>query len=116
MLAHKASREAEVAIETMAGEEAHIRYRAIPSCIYTSPEIAAVGLSEKDAKDRGIPFRAAKYDLVANGRFLGETDGERGLVKAIVGKEHGELLGLHVIAPYASEIITVGTQASKWKC
>ncbi|MDY0093247.1 MAG: dihydrolipoyl dehydrogenase [Candidatus Vecturithrix sp.] len=110
MLAHKASREAEVAIETMAGEEAHIRYRAIPSCIYTSPEIATVGLSEKNAKDRGIPFRAAKYDLVANGRFLGETDGERGLVKAIVGKEHGELLGLHVIAPYASEIITVGTQ------
>lgn len=110
MLAHKASREAEVAVDVMAGEEAHIRYRAIPSCIYTSPEIATVGLSEKEASTQGIPFRVAKYDLVANGRFLAETEGERGFVKAIIGKEHGELLGLHIIAPYASEIITVGTQ------
>ncbi|GAK58108.1 dihydrolipoyl dehydrogenase [Candidatus Vecturithrix granuli] len=110
MLAHKASREAEVAVDVMAGEEAHIRYRAIPSCIYTSPEIATVGLSEKEASTQGIPIRIAKYDLVANGRFLAETEGERGLVKAIIGKEHDELLGLHIIAPYASEIITVGTQ------
>lgn len=110
MLAHKASREAEVAVDVMAGEEAHIRYRAIPSCIYTSPEIATVGLSEREATQQGKAFRMTKYDLVANGRFLGETEGERGLVKAIIGKEHGELLGLHVIAPYASEIITVGTQ------
>ena len=110
MLAHKASREAETAVDVMAGEEAHIRYRAIPSCIYTSPEIATVGLSEKEASSQGIPFRVAKYDLVANGRFLAETEGERGLVKAIIGKEHGELLGLHIIAPYASELITAGTQ------
>lgn len=110
MLAHKASREAEAAVDSMAGEETQMRYRAIPACIYTSPEIATVGLSEKDAAQQGKAFRVSKYDLVANGRFLGETEGERGLVKAIIGKEHGELLGLHILAPYASEIITTGTQ------
>ncbi len=110
MLAHKASREAEVAVDVIVGKEAEVRYRAIPSCIYTSPEIATVGLSEKNAADQGIDIQVGRYDLVANGRFLGETEGERGLVKAVVGKEHGEVLGLHMISPYASEIITVGTQ------
>ncbi len=110
MLAHKASREAEVAVDTIAGEEACARYHAIPSCIYTSPEIATVGLSEKEAAEQGKEFTVGRYDMVANGRFLGETEGERGLVKAIVGKKYGELLGLHIISPYASEIITVGTQ------
>jgi dihydrolipoamide dehydrogenase len=110
MLAHKASREAEVAVDTIAGEDTSARYRAIPSCIYTSPEIATVGLSEKEAIEQNQEFSIGKYDMVANGRFLGETEGERGMVKALVGKQYGELLGLHIISPYASEIITVGTQ------
>lgn len=110
MLAHKASREAEVAVDTMAGKQAEARYRAIPSCIYTSPEIATVGLTEAQAKAQGLDYAVAKYDLVANGRFLGENEGERGLVKVVTGKPYGELLGLHILAPYASEIITVGTQ------
>ena len=110
MLAHKASREAEVAVDVMAGKDVSVRYRAIPSCIYTSPEIAAVGLTEKEATEQGKKFRIGKYDLVANGRFLGENEGERGIVKALIGEEHGELIGLHILAPYASEMITVGTQ------
>ena len=110
MLAHKASREAEVAVDTMAGKETYSRYRAIPSCIYTSPEIATVGLSEKEAAEQDKAFNVGRYDLVANGRFLGENEGERGVAKAIVGKPYGELLGLHILAPYASEMITVGTQ------
>ena len=110
MLAHKASREAEVAVDAMAGKDVKMHYRAIPSCIYTSPEIAIVGLSEKEAEEQGIEFAVGRYDMVANGRFLGETEGERGIVKAIVGKKYGDLLGLHILAPYASEIITAGTQ------
>lgn len=110
MLAHKASREAEVAVDTIAGKQAEMRYRAIPSCIYTSPEIATVGLTEAQAKEEGIDVSVTKYDLAANGRFLGENDRERGLVKVLLGKQYGELLGLHILAPYASEIITVGTQ------
>jgi len=110
MLAHKASREAEVAVDTIAGGETDARYHAIPSCIYTSPEIATVGLSEKEAAEQGKEYKVGRYDMVANGRFLGENEGERGLVKAIIGKTYGELLGLHIIAPYASEVITVGTQ------
>jgi dihydrolipoamide dehydrogenase len=110
MLAHKASREAEVAADTMAGKQAEARYRAIPSCIYTSPEIATVGLTEQQVQEQGIDYKVAKYDLVANGRFLGENEGERGVVKVLLGKQYDELLGLHILAPYASEIITVGTQ------
>ena len=110
MLAHKASREAEVAVDTIAGEKTSARYHAIPSCIYTSPEIATVGLSEKEAAEQGKAYKVGRYDMVANGRFLGENEGERGFVKAIIGKKYGELLGLHMIAPYASEVITVGTQ------
>lgn len=110
MLAHKASREAEVAVDTIAGQKTEVRYRAIPSCIYTSPEIATVGLTEKDAEDRGIAHKIGRYDLVANGRFLGENEGERGIVKVLIGKQYGELLGVHILAPYASEMITVGTQ------
>ncbi len=110
MLAHTASREAEVAVDAMAGKDVRISYRAIPSCIYTSPEIATVGLTEQDAEEQGKAFKVGRYDMVANGRFLAETEGERGLVKAIVGKQDGELLGLHIISPYASEIITVGAQ------
>lgn len=110
MLAHKASREAEVAVDTMAAKEAEARYRAIPSCIYTSPEIATVGLTEAQAKEQELEYTATKYDMVANGRFLGENEGERGIVKVLLGKQYGELLGLHILAPYASEIITVGTQ------
>ncbi len=109
MLAHKASREAEVAVDAIAGKNVKMQYRAIPSCIYTSPEIATVGLSEQEAQEQGIEFAVGRYDMVANGRFLGETEGERGIVKAIVGKKHGELLGLHILAPYASEMITAGT-------
>ena len=110
MLAHKASREAEVAVDNIAGKPSIMQYRAVPSCIYTSPEIATVGLSEKDAKARGIAYKLGKYDLVANGRFLGENEGERGVVKVLVGKKHGELLGVHIFAPYASEMLTVATQ------
>ena len=110
MLAHVASREAEVAVDNMAGKPAEMRYRAIPSCIYTSPEIATVGLSEKEAQAQGMAYRLGKYDLVANGRFLGENEGERGLIKTLVGAQYGELLGAHIFAPYASEMISVGTQ------
>ena len=110
MLAHVASREAEVAVDNMAGKPAEMRYRAIPSCIYTSPEIATVGLSEKEAQAQGIAYRLGKYDLVANGRFLGENDGERGIIKTLIGAQYGELLGAHIFAPYASEMISVGTQ------
>jgi dihydrolipoamide dehydrogenase len=110
MLAHKASREAEVAVDTIAGKSVQARYRAIPSCIYTSPEIATVGLTEAQADEQKIPYKVGRYDLVANGRFLGENEGARGVVKVLLGQKYEELLGVHVLAPYASELITVGTQ------
>lgn len=103
-LAHFASRQATVAVHNMFGRHDICREDAIPGVIYTSPEIATVGLTEDQAKAKGITPRVLKMPLGASGRFLAETDGERGFVKAVLG-ERGELLGMHVIGPYASEMI-----------
>ena len=103
-LAHFASRQATVAVNTMFGHPDICREDAIPGVIYTDPEIASVGLTEDQAKAKGLKARTIKMPLGASGRFLAETEGERGFVKAVLG-ERNELLGMHVIGPYASEMI-----------
>ena len=103
-LAHFASRQATVAINNMFGRPDICRETAVPAVIYTDPEAAAVGLTEDQAKEKGLKARAIKMPLGASGRFLAETEGERGFVKAVLG-ERGELLGMHVIGPYAGEMI-----------
>lgn len=103
-LAHFASRQGLVAIHNMFGRHEICREDAIPGVIYTDPEIGTVGLTEAQAKDRGIKARVVKMPLGASGRFLAETENERGFVKAVLG-EKGELLGMHVIGSYASEMI-----------
>ncbi len=103
-LAHFASRQALVAINNMFGHADTCRETAIPGVIYTDPEIGTVGLTEAQAKERGLKARSVKMPLGASGRFLAETEGERGFMKAVMG-ERGELLGMHVVGPYASEMI-----------
>ena len=103
-LAHYASRQATVAVNTMFGRPDICREDAIPAVIYTSPEVASVGLTEELAKERNIAHRTVKMPLGASGRFLAETEGERGFVKAVLG-ERDELLGMQVVGPYASEMI-----------
>ncbi len=103
-LAHFASRQALVAINNMFGHPDTCRTIAIPGVIYTDPEIATVGLTEAQAKEQGLKARAVKMPLAASGRYLAETEGERGFVKAVLG-ERNELLGMHVVGPYASEMI-----------
>ena len=77
LLAHTASRQGEVAINHMfAAKRDRMRYHAIPSVIYTSPEVASVGLSEAEAKDQGIPVKSSSFPLQANGRFLAEYEGK----------------------------------------
>ncbi|MCD7898068.1 MAG: dihydrolipoyl dehydrogenase [Planctomycetaceae bacterium] len=103
-LAHFASRQTLVAVNNMFGRDDICRETAIPAVVYTDPEIASVGLTDVQAKERGLDHRVVKMPLGASGRFLAETDGVRGFVKAVLGGRD-ELLGMHVVGPYASEMI-----------
>ncbi|MCL1796587.1 MAG: dihydrolipoyl dehydrogenase [Clostridia bacterium] len=104
MLAHTAYREAEVAVHTMLGKKDRMRYHAIPSVIYTSPEVAGVGHTEETAADAGIAFETRKLSTRYAGRFVAENEGD-GLCKILVNAAHRNIIGVHIIGPYASEII-----------
>ena len=105
MLAHTAYREAEVAVNHMLGKRDYMRYTAIPSVIYTSPEAAGVGETEETAKAQGFEVEVLRVSALYSGRYVAETDGEAGLCKLIVEKKSRRLLGVHLFSPYASEII-----------
>ena len=82
-----------------------MRYNAIPSVVYTNPEVAAVGLTEEQAKKEGIAYRIATLPMAYAGRFVAENEGGTGLCKVLVGAKHGEVLGVHMIGNPSSEII-----------
>jgi dihydrolipoamide dehydrogenase len=106
MLAHAASRMGEVAVADMFGVGTpHMRWHAIPWVVYTDPEVAGVGLSEAQAREQGRAVKVAKLDLRANGRFVAENDGTRGMCKVVVDAASDLVLGVQMIGPYASEII-----------
>lgn len=110
MLAHKASEEGLVVADSIAGVEGHISYFSIPSVIYTHPEVAGVGLTEEEAIDRSIPIKIGEFPLFANSRAgcMGEKDG---VVKLIADEKSNQLLGMHIIAPHAGELIHEGVLA-----
>lgn len=114
MLAHKASEEGIAVAEIIAGLKPHINYLTIPSIIYTTPEVATVGLTEEEAKELGIETVAGVCALKANprARCMGQTDG---MVKVIGDKRTGRLLGMHIIGPSASEMIGEGVMALEKK-
>lgn len=105
MLAHKAFKEAEVAAEVIAGHNSVLDYRAMPAVIFTDPEVATVGLSEAEAKAKGYEVRKGKFLLAASGRALttGETDG---FIKVIVDAKTQEFLGLAMVGPDASDLVS----------
>lgn len=105
MLAHTAYREAEVCIADILGEKETINYSAIPAVIYTHPEVATVGLTKEEAENSGYETEMAKLPMTVNGRYLAETDGERGLCKVIVDKKTNTILGAHMIGSSCSEMI-----------
>ncbi len=105
MLAHTASREGEVVVNNLTGRPDRMRYQAIPSVVYTNPEVASVGLTEEQAREKGVPFEVAKLPMSYAGRFVAENEGGNGLCKALVGAKHGEVLGVHLIGNPCSEII-----------
>jgi len=104
MLAHKASAEGRAAVENMAGRAGEVNYDAIPGIVYTWPEVASVGLTEEQLKERKIPYCVGTYPFTGAGRArcMGETDG---FVKTLSHTKTDRILGVHIIGPRASDII-----------
>lgn len=105
MLAHTAFKEAEIAVANICGGDQTMRYDRIPSCIYMSPEIASVGLTEAQARQQyGDGIKVGRFPLYANGKSLVEGDTD-GLIKVIVEQEMGEILGVHLYGVHTTEMI-----------
>src|SRR5689334_6050233 len=104
MLAHKAEEEGVVAAETIAGQSSHMHYKSIPNVVYTWPEVAVVGLTERDVKESGREYRVGKFPFSANGRArtMGESNG---FVKFIADARTDELIGAHLVGPNVSELV-----------
>lgn len=105
MLAHTAYREAEVAVNHILGKKDYMRYNAIPSVIYTDPEVAGVGETEESASAKGMQIVTVKTPMKFSGRYLAETENGNGFCKLVVDKKRKCLVGVHLIGSYASEII-----------
>ena len=111
MLAHVASYEGVCAIENIAGHSSRVPdYHGAPNCVYTDPEIAHVGLGEKEAKDKGIEVRVGRFPFAASGRALTLGQSE-GFAKVIADAGSGKLLGAHIIGPRATDLIAEATLA-----
>lgn len=104
MLAHKGMEEGVMVVERIAGEQAEINYELIPSVIYTHPEIAWVGATEEQLKERNIPWKAGSFPFAASGRALASGEGQ-GMIKVLLSSEDGRLLGAHAIGPSAAELV-----------
>lgn len=105
MLAHTAYREAEVCINNILGKKDVMRYNAIPSVIYTNPEVGCVGETEETAKQKGIEFEAVKMSMMYSGRYVAENEGGDGICKVLIEKKSRRLIGVHMIGNYSSELI-----------
>jgi len=110
MLAHVAYYEGEIAAENALGNSRQADYHTVPSCIFTQPEIAGVGIIEKEAKDGSIPYKVSKFPFSACGRAV-TMDKTMGMVKMICEAENGRVLGMHIMGPHASDLIAEGALA-----
>ena len=115
MFAHVALVEGIVAAENIAGHESVMDHKPVPICVYCEPEISSVGLSEDEAKQQGYDVAVGKFPLQANGRALalGETDG---FAKVVCDRGTGEILGVHLIGPHATDLIGEAALAIKLEC
>ena len=114
MLAHKAEEEGVVVAERIAGQKPHLDFNTIPSVIYTSPEIAWVGRTEQQLKSEGVDYRTGVFPFSANARAraLGDTTG---LVKFIADSRTDQILGVHILGPFASELISEAVVAMEFR-
>jgi dihydrolipoamide dehydrogenase len=108
MLAHKAEDEGIACVENIAGKSGHINYDAIAGIIYTNPELAGVGLTEDQAKEKGMEVRVGRFPFRANGRALANEDVD-GMVKFVADAKTDRILGAHILQHAASELIAEPT-------
>ncbi|MCS0581781.1 dihydrolipoyl dehydrogenase [Massilia pinisoli] len=114
MLAHKAEEEGVAVAERIAGQHGHVNFNTIPWVIYTSPEIAWVGKTEQQLKKEGVAYKAGTFPFMANGRAraLGDTSG---MVKFLADSTTDEILGVHIVGPVASELISEAVVAMEFR-
>ena len=114
MLAHKAEEEGVAVAERIAGQHGHTNFNTLPSVIYTHPEIASVGKTEQQLKAEGVAYKAGTFPFLANGRAraLGDTNG---MVKFLADATTDEILGVHIVGPMASELISEAVVAMEFK-
>lgn len=105
MLAHTASREAEVAVGHITGNDDCMTYNAVPGVVYTNPEVSCIGMSEEQATANGIEYRLYKLPMTYAGRFVAENEGQTGLCKILVAAD-GKILGVHMLGTPSSEFIS----------
>jgi len=114
MLAHKAEEEGVFVAEYMAGQKPHINYDLIPGVVYTWPEVAAVGFTEEQLKEKGIAYKAGSFPFMASGRARASMDID-GVVKVLASKETDEILGVHIIGPRAADMIGEAVVAMEFR-
>ena len=105
MLAHTASREAEVVVNNLTGRPDAMRYDAIPAVVYTNPEVASVGMTLAEARGAGLDVRELVLPMAYSGRFVAENERGEGFCRIVVESERGEVLGVHLIGGPAGEMI-----------
>jgi dihydrolipoamide dehydrogenase len=113
MLAHKAEEEGVAVAETIAGKHGHVNYLTVPGIVYTWPEVASVGYTEEQLKEKGIEYKAGKFPFTPNGRAkaLGFTEG---FVKILADKRTDRVLGCHIVGPRASDMIAEAVMAMEF--
>jgi dihydrolipoamide dehydrogenase len=104
MLAHKAEDEGIACVELMAGRAGHVNYDAIPSVVYTWPELAGVGRTEEQCREQGLAVTIGRFPFLANGRARAMEERD-GLVKVIADARSDRVLGVHILGPRASDLI-----------
>jgi len=115
MYAHVASAEGVVAAENIFGMKSSMNYKVVPRCIFTMPEVAAVGLTEKQARECGQGVKIGRFSFASSGRALTLGDSV-GLIKLVVSEKTGEILGIHMIGPRVTDLIAEATLAMSLEC
>jgi dihydrolipoamide dehydrogenase len=115
LLAHVAMHEGIVAVENALDRERMMRYDVVPSCVFTWPEVATVGLTEDGARQQGYDVRVGRFPFRANGKALAQGEHD-GLVKIVAESKYGQVLGVHIAGPHASDLIQEGTLALMLEC
>jgi dihydrolipoamide dehydrogenase len=114
MLAHKAEEEGVFVAETIGGQRPHINYLLIPGVVYTWPEVAGVGYTEQELKQKGLDYKVGKFPFLALGRAAASNE-KNGLIKVLADKNTDEILGVHMIGPRVADLIAEAVVAMEFR-